>query len=285
MITLERYLKQKYLFLAGLLTLILIINGTILATSIIMEAHRAGVYLPIWQPFLWEYSSALAILPMALFVYRFDRLFPLHWPVWRRNIWPHIAGSLIFSAGHILLMVGLRKLVMRLLGGHYDFGNLPVELLYEYRKDAWTYITLLGLFYAHRFISSRLRGEAHMIDEGENGDRTKTDKIPDRLLIKKLGKEFIIKIEDVEWLEAAGNYVNLHINDRIYPLKTTLSRLVKQLADRGFMRIHRSYGINLDCVDSIQPMESGDATVKLKSGVTITLSRRYREAFRVRLGI
>ena len=281
----ERYLRYEYRYLAGLLTLILIINGAILATSIIMEANRANVDLPAWQPFLWEYSSALAALVMALFVYRFDRLFPLNWSVWRRNIWLHVIGSLIFSAGHILLMVGLRKLVMRLLGSHYDFGNIPVELLYEYRKDAWTYAILVGLFYVHRFIISRLRGEARIIDEGENDGETDTNKIPDRLLVKKLGKEFIIKVADVEWLEAAGNYVNLHINGKIYPLKTTLSRLTKQLENRGFMRIHRSYGVNLDQVDSIKPLESGDATVKLKNDVSLTLSRRYREEFRARLGI
>jgi hypothetical protein len=278
---LERYLKHHYRYLAALIVLLVFVNATILATSIIMETRRSGGNLPAWYPFLWEYSSALSILFMTFFIFWYDGLFPLTWSLWRRHIWMHIAGTVIFSGGHIVLMVGLRKLVMWALGGSYVFGNIPMELLYEYRKDAWSYFTLLALFYLHRFIVSRLRGEAQMIGEGESI----SDRIPDRLLVKKLGKEFIIKVSDIEWLEAAGNYVNLHLDGRIYPLKTTLNNLISQLADRGFMRIHRSHGVNLDYVASIEPLESGDAIVKLKNEVCINLSRRYRDEFRKRLGV
>ena len=105
----------------------------------------------------------------------------------------------------------------------------------------------------------------------------------DRLLVKKLGKEFIIKVEDIEWLESCGNYVNLHIKERIYPTRATLSGLITQISDKGFCRIHRSYGINLDAVDSIAPQPSGDSEVKLKNGKILNLSRRYRDEFKVRL--
>jgi DNA-binding LytR/AlgR family response regulator len=62
-----------------------------------------------------------------------------------------------------------------------------------------------------------------------------------------------------------------------------MNNLVDSLAERGFVRIHRSRGVNLDYVDTITPLESGDCDVSLKSGRSVTLSRRYREDFRSQL--
>ena len=56
-------------------------------------------------------------------------------------------------------------------------------------------------------------------------------------LVKKLGKEFIIKVDDIEWLESSGNYVNLHIKGRIYPIRSTLNLLIEQISHKGFCRI------------------------------------------------
>ena len=102
-------------------------------------------------------------------------------------------------------------------------------------------------------------------------------------MVKKLGKEFIIKIDDVEWLESAGNYVNLHIKGRIYPIRATLTSLIDRISNKGFSRIHRSHSINLDCVDSITPLSSGDSEIKLTNGKVLNLSRRYKESFKERL--
>jgi DNA-binding LytR/AlgR family response regulator len=128
---------------------------------------------------------------------------------------------------------------------------------------------------------SRLIGEANLIDEEEADSPVL--KTGDRLLVKKLGKEFIIKLHDVEWMESAGNYVNLHINERIYPIRKPLSTLAEEISAKGFCRVHRSHAINLDCVDSITPLPSGDGEVKLKSGKVLNISRRYKEELKQRL--
>jgi len=62
-----------------------------------------------------------------------------------------------------------------------------------------------------------------------------------------------------------------------------MAKLVDSLQERGFVRIHRSRGVNLDYVESITPLESGDCTVSLKSGQSLNLSRRYRDALREQL--
>ncbi|MEM7017869.1 MAG: LytTR family DNA-binding domain-containing protein [Pseudomonadota bacterium] len=282
---LQFFFKHERAGLVVLIVMCMLVQNTINATSIMLEAQRNGVFIPFWEPFVRDYSSALALLPMVAFILWLNQRFPFSWVQWRQMIALHLFGSLIFCIGHMFFMYFLRVFAMRLLGSDYQWDNLLFEFIYEYRKDAWIYVMFTALFYSYYFTLGRLRGEASMIGEGEDSDVHNLDKgtLPDRLLIKKLGKEFIIKIKDIEWMESSGNYVNLHIQGRVYPLRTTLSKLSEQLESQGFMRVHRSYGVNLEQIDTIEPQDSGDAVIKLKSSQHINLSRRYREAFRNRL--
>jgi DNA-binding LytR/AlgR family response regulator len=105
------------------------------------------------------------------------------------------------------------------------------------------------------------------------------DSQSDRILVKKLGREFLVKVHEIEHIEAAGNYVNLHIAERIYPLRETLTKIKQRLDEATFKRIHRSYIVNLNLVSEIRPLESGDAQVLLSSGKVIPMSRTYRNQF------
>ena len=281
MITLERYLKHERLYVTLLIAGLLLINNTVNATSILMEASRAGIDMPLSEPFINEYTSALSSLLLIPGIIWFTGRFPLGWGQLRRNLLAHLGFSLVYSAAHIALFVGLRKLLFSLQGVVYNYtDNLLISFVYEYRKDAWAYVMVLICIYCYRFILSRLRGEAVPVGSGED---SVPERAPERFLVRKLGKEFVVKVDDVEWLEAAGNYVNLHLGERVYPLRATMASLIDSLSDRGFVRIHRSRGVNLDYVDSLTPLESGDCTVCLKSGHSVNLSRRYRDAFRSQL--
>jgi LytTr DNA-binding domain-containing protein len=260
----------------------LLINNTINATSILMEASRYGQTLsfPLWQPFLWEYSSALSLIILLPLLTMFLNKAPLNWQFIKKNFIWHIIASIAFSMTHIALMVFFRKMAYVSQNLQYEFGDLPNELFYEYRKDAWAYIIFIIIIYCYRFVISRMIGEARPISDGE--DSTKLEHI-ERLLIKKLGKEFIVKIKDIEWLESNGNYVNLYIKNRIYPTRSTMGNFIEQFSEQGFCRIHRSHGVNLDAVDSITSLPSGDGEVKLKNGKVLNLSRRYRNEFKMKL--
>ena len=87
----------------------------------------------------------------------------------------------------------------------------------------------------------------------------------------------------VEWLQAAGNYVNLHVRGRDYPLRSTMSAIEAQLDPSRFVRIHRGYIVNLDQVASIEPLDTGDARVHLRDSHVLPCSRRHREQLRLRL--
>ena len=279
---LEHYLGHERFYVFVMLFCFLGVETSINASSLLMEAVNEGDSTPPWTFFVLEYTSGISMIVLFPLVLLFVNRFPLNWPLFKKNIGWHLLGSLFFTVLHIALMTALRKLVFLAAGSTYYLGDLSWQLLYEYRKDAWTYAGMVTAIYIYRFIIGRLRGEATLVAEGEN-DSAET--IPDRLLVKKLGKEFIVRVDEIEWLESAGNYVNLHVGKRIYPLRSTLSRLIQQLEPRGFRRTHRSCGVNLEFVASITPLESGDAQVLLSGGQKLNLSRRYRDAFRSQLGL
>lgn len=275
--------KYKLQYEMVILFCYFLINNTLLATSVIMEAQRKEAPLPfqLWEPFVWEYSSAIGMLmlfpPLVLFL----RRMPFNWLSIKRSFFLYFLASVAFSLCHVSIMVGIREAVYLFMGGNYNFGDFWFELFYEYRKDLWSFIFFIIFINGYQFILSRLQGEANPVAQSEDENISQSF---DRLLVKKLGKEFIIKVEDVEWLESSGNYVNLHIKGRIYPTRATLGKLIEQISKKGFCRIHRSHAINLEFIESITPLSSGDSEVKLDTGKVLNLSRRYKESFKGQLG-
>jgi two-component system, LytTR family, response regulator len=79
----------------------------------------------------------------------------------------------------------------------------------------------------------------------------------------------------IHWLEADDNYVHVHTAEREYLLRRTLQDLLAQLGEQQFARIHRSAAVNFAQVATLKPMPKGDYEVKLRSGATLRLSRRY----------
>lgn len=202
----------------------------------------------------------------------------------RQWLLAHIVATLPFSIIHVTGMVAIRQLWYRLMGAHYEFGNLPVEFFYEYRKDAQAYLTLALVIAGYRFIVRRLQGEASYLADSAESDSAEPESPPERLLIKKLGREFLIQTSDVEWIEAAGNYANLHIKDTVYPMRITMDNLEKLLPG-NFARIHRSTIVNLGQVSEIQALDTGDYQVTLRNQTNLTLSRRYRDGFKSLLSL
>ena len=274
---------QKYKFRYEVVTIFcyFLINAAILATSVVMEANRSGERsFQLWEPFVWEFSSALSTMMLLRACVWLLKTYTFDWGKVKVFFSIYLFSSLIYSLAHVAIMVSIRELVYWSQSLDYDFGNIFIEFLYEYRKDLWSFIFILIFIKGYGFIVSHLQGEASPIAVGEEENVTQRF---DRLLVKKLGKEFIVKVEDIEWLESSGNYVNLHSKERIYPTRATLTQLISQIEEQGFCRIHRSHAVNLNNIDSITPLSSGDSEVKLRDGKILNLSRRYKEAFKSRL--
>lgn len=100
----------------------------------------------------------------------------------------------------------------------------------------------------------------------------------DRLLVPDGEQLRLIDSASIEWLEADDNYVHVHTAARAFMLRRTLHDLLEQLGGRRFVRIHKSTAVNLSAIESLSPLFKGDHDVRLRSGRTLRLSRRYKDA-------
>ena len=101
----------------------------------------------------------------------------------------------------------------------------------------------------------------------------------DRLVVKAVGRVFFLKTDEIDWIEAAGNYVKLHVGRDAHMIRETMNGIEAKLDPAKFLRIHRSTVVNIDRIKELHPMFSGDSAVILRNGTELALSRNYRERF------
>jgi two-component system LytT family response regulator len=126
------------------------------------------------------------------------------------------------------------------------------------------------------------RGRIGDLDERLNSliaDLRGERKYLDRLVVKAVGRVFFLKTDEIDWIEAAGNYVKLHIARESHMIRETMNGIEAKLDPAKFLRIHRSTVVNIDRIKELHPMFSGDYAVILRNGTELALSRNYRERF------
>ncbi len=106
----------------------------------------------------------------------------------------------------------------------------------------------------------------------------------DRLVVKSGGRVFFLRTDQLDWIEAAGNYVRLHLAEDSHLFRETMNNMEARLDTRRFVRIHRSRIVNTDRIKELQPWFNGEYVVVLQNGTRLTLSRGYREKLQERLG-
>jgi len=99
----------------------------------------------------------------------------------------------------------------------------------------------------------------------------------ERLAVKAGGRVLLLKLEEIDWIEAADNYVEVHVGNESYLLRETLTHLEARLPASLFLRISRSTIVNVERIKELQPMFHGEYVVVLRSGAKLTLSRGYRD--------
>ena len=112
-----------------------------------------------------------------------------------------------------------------------------------------------------------------------------SSRIIDRIVVKESGRVFFVNPDDVDYFEASGNYVALHVEGKSHLVYDTLTRMERKLDPEKFLRIHRSTIVNLDRIRELQPHFNGEYVVILKSGDRLKLSRSYKNVARETLGL
>ena len=103
---------------------------------------------------------------------------------------------------------------------------------------------------------------------------------PTRFTVRSGRKDLIVAAEDIEWVEAAGDYAGLHVQGKVYLLRDRVHRLIEQLDPHQFVRIHRSTVVRIDRIAEIQALTNRDSLLKLLDGTALRVSRTYSESLR-----
>ena len=154
---------------------------------------------------------------------------------------------------------------------------------------------LLKPFSDERFESTMTRAKARLDERSmkEFGQRVMKmvsaapaapERRLDRLVVKAGGTTRFIRVIDIDWIEAAGVYVTLHVGGKELLYRAALNDLAEKLDPRRFVRVHRSALINIESVLQLEPISHGEFEAVLKNGARTRVSRTYRVQLEKRLG-
>ena len=100
---------------------------------------------------------------------------------------------------------------------------------------------------------------------------------PDRIAVRQNGRVLFMTLDEIDWIEAADNYVCLHCGGQTHVLRETMTEVEARLASARFVRIHRSAIVNIERIKELQPWFRGDYRVILHDGTKLTLTKNHRE--------
>jgi len=264
------------LFYAALVVIALGI-GLVDALSRAQDALWRGTSYDLGTQLLWETTSILVILLLV----------PLLFAAVRRmrrsssrigQVGIALAIIAIFSALHIAGMVGLRKLLLALAGGSYDFHLSLTTVVYEVRKDIVSVFLIGSSIWL--FDRSRALAPADVVSPPTSDAASAP---PQGLWLRDGASRVRVLPADIVWVASAGNYIEYGMADGTrHLIRGTLASAESQLAGFNIVRVHRTRLANLDRVTALTGRPSGDFDLTFDTGETVQASRRYRSAVNLR---
>ncbi|WP_338243004.1 LytR/AlgR family response regulator transcription factor [Aurantiacibacter hainanensis] len=234
------------------------------AASLIDQRRALGQPIAAWQAWALEGTSFvawLALLPVVLAL----AIFFVSRPLWLAAL-GHAAGCLAVSLVHTVLMAALRIAVYALAGHDYVPGEpWDDRLLFEFRKDVITYVSILAVFLLARKLATSPLLPAPVSVE------------PTLIEVRDGSRIVNLRPDEIDWASAAGNYVELHGAFGCELARRTMADLERELGPYGFARIHRSRLVRRAAIEVIETRQSGDFDITLRSGVVVSGSRRFRQ--------
>ena len=134
-----------------------------------------------------------------------------------------------------------------------------------------------ALTHASEMIAMRSSGEISLKLSALLQGLHRSPRYLERIMVKGTGRIYFLRTDEVDWIEADGDYVRLHVQGKSHMIRERISTLEEKLNPAQFGRIHRSTMVNLNRIREIQPLFSGEHVVTLHDGKKLALSRSYRE--------
>jgi two-component system LytT family response regulator len=188
---------------------------------------------------------------------------------------------------HVLAQIALEKLPVIIFVTAYDqFALKAFEaqaldyLLKPFDDERFAQCLQRARTYLNGNETSEIKERLASLANGLSGQT----KYLTRVAVKSAGRVLFLKTGEIDWIEAAGNYVNLHVGKDSYLLRGRVSELEKRFDPQQFFRIHRSTIVNLDRVKELHPLFKGEAIVVMKDGHRLSASRNGSQRLQELLG-
>jgi len=240
----------------------------------IADEARRGVAIGFGRALVIQGTSHLVIAALLPALYWLQRRWPASGGL--RNILILGLAVVPFSLAHTAGMGALRLLwFSAIMGEAYKFPLTFDRLAYEFAKDVVSYsmlsvgVVVLGRLF--RSVQAPAAAPAEPVSAGP---------LPERFAVRQRGgREVMVEVADIDWVEAAGNYAILHVGGDTFEIRSSLSKLEGELDPKRFVRVHKSHVVNIARIAEVTPWISGDWRIRLQDGAEVNLSRRYRQRF------
>ena len=244
------------------------------AISGVADTLRSGDSTPVWHEYVYELTSwfGFAVVVPALFL--LDNALATRKVSLPQRLFIYAAFSVVFSALHIVLMIGARPPIFALFGDRYDIGSWLGRFSYEYPKDIVTYLIALGV--------AALQRRSMPVEAPAEAPNRSAAPAPSFLARGATG-ETVIRVAEIDWVEAQGNYVALHVAGGAHLVRRTLQEIEAALDGFGFIRTHRSAMVRSSLIRCLGVAEDGSLFVGLDNGERAPLSRGRKQIVRTAL--
>lgn len=179
--------------------------------------------------------------------------------------------------------------VLRKISGEYTPAIIFTTAYDQYAVRAFEHNAvdyLLKPFDEERFRKAVDRAQSRIVDRVTPADlisritgalQSRQASSPQRLVVRTRGKVELLRVEQIDWIEAKHNYLRLHVGNDVHMLRQTIGEIESRLEPTQFLRIHRSLIVNVDRIRQLQACGYGEYLVVLHNGKSLPLSRGYRD--------
>jgi hypothetical protein len=271
--------RRSFALIVVALTLL---NAVVGSVSVATDLARRGVAFRPAEPWIWELSSAAALLIWLLPLLRADDALRARLQSAAARLGVRVLASVAYSGLHVATMVALRHAVYAIAGWEYRFGPWFDSFVYEYRKDALTFALILAIAAGWRAYQARMQAPpapeppAAEAPAAASSAAAAPSSVAPTFLVRTAGGDVLVRTPEIDWVEAQGNYVALHVQGKVMLMRQTLAELEAQLADHGFIRTHRGALVNGERMQAIITRAGSELGVRLTNGEVAPLSESRR---------